>query len=81
MLVLTRKTDETIMIGDQIVIKVLGISDGQVKIGVEAPRSVKIFRAEVYEAIQRQNVAATRVSKQSVQNVAGLLAKQSKRKE
>ncbi len=55
MLVLTRKINEKIKIGDDIEITVVGISGGAIRLGVEAPRSVKILRSEVYEEIQRQN--------------------------
>jgi len=55
MLVLTRKLNETIKIGDNIEITVVGISGDNVRIGIEAPREVKILRCEVYEEIQRQN--------------------------
>ena len=51
MLVLTRKKDETIQIGDSIVIKVISTGRGKVKIGVEAPQSVRVLRGELAEAI------------------------------
>ena len=60
MLILTRKTNEKIKIGNQITISIIEIHGDQVKIGVEAPREVKVFREEVYEAIQNENrLAAT----------------------
>lgn len=55
MLVLARKLNETIKIGDDIEITVVGISGDNVRIGIKAPREVKILRSEVYEEIQRQN--------------------------
>lgn len=58
MLVLTRKTGETLMLGEDIQVKVISIDGDQVKIGIEAPKSLKIYRREVYEAIQRENEAA-----------------------
>ena len=58
MLVLTRKTDESIMIGDTIEVKVLDVRENQVKLGVSAPRDITVHRLEVYEAIQRENVEA-----------------------
>lgn len=58
MLVLTRKTDECVMIGDDVEVMVVGIDGDQVKIGIEAPREVPIHRKEVYEDIQQENIAA-----------------------
>ena len=58
MLVLTRKPGETLMLGEDIQVKIVSIDGDQVKIGIEAPRSLKIYRREVYEAIQQENVAA-----------------------
>ncbi len=70
MLVLSRKRDESIIIGDDIVITVVDIKGEQVKIGVTAPKSVSIHRKEVYEAIQQENLAAARTE---VQNLSGLV--------
>lgn len=50
MLVLTRKTSESIMIGDEIEVSVLSVAGDKVRIGIEAPRSIAVFRKEVYEA-------------------------------
>lgn len=58
MLVLSRKKGESIMIGDQIEVKVLAIDGDQVKLGIVAPKSVKVHRSEIFEAIQEQNKAA-----------------------
>ncbi|MCP4642820.1 MAG: carbon storage regulator CsrA [bacterium] len=58
MLVLTRKEDESIMIGDDIEVKVLDLRENQVKIGIVAPRSVAVHRREVYLAIQAENAQA-----------------------
>ena len=52
MLVLTRKTNQSIMIGDDIEISVLAVMGEKVRIGIEAPRSVPVFRREVYVEIQ-----------------------------
>jgi len=58
MLVLSRKKDESIMIGDQIEIKILAVEGEQIKIGIVAPKTVKVHRSEVFEAIQAQNKEA-----------------------
>jgi carbon storage regulator len=52
-LVLTRKSNQSIMIGDQIEVSVLAVMGEKVRIGIEAPRSVPVFRKEVYVEIQR----------------------------
>ena len=58
MLILARHTDESIMIGDDIEISIVEVKGDQVKLGVKAPRRIKVFRKEVYEAIQEENKAA-----------------------
>lgn len=55
MLVLARKLNESIMIGEQIEISVVEIKGDQVKLGIKAPASIKIFRSEVFAAIQEEN--------------------------
>jgi carbon storage regulator len=71
MLVLTRKEDESIMIGDDIEVKVLDLRENQVKVGIVAPRSVAVHRREVYLAIQAENAQAATVSK--VDNISNLI--------
>ncbi len=68
MLILSRKINEKIMIGDDVSITVIEIRGDQVKIGVEAPKSVKVFRQEVFEAIKNENRAAAT----SAPNLEGL---------
>ncbi|GMW03462.1 MAG: hypothetical protein AMXMBFR84_45960 [Candidatus Hydrogenedentota bacterium] len=58
MLVLTRKENESIMIGDDVCIKVLDLKENQVKIGIVAPKSVAVHRQEVYDAIKAENAKA-----------------------
>ena len=55
MLILSRKVDEKIKIGDNITITLIEVRGDQVKIGVEAPKNVKVFRQEVFNAIQTEN--------------------------
>ena len=58
MLVLTRKSNQSIMIGDDIEVSVLSIMGEKVRIGIQAPRDIPVFRKEVYLEIQQENVAA-----------------------
>jgi carbon storage regulator len=53
MLVLTRKSNQSIMIGDEIEVSILAISGEKVRLGIEAPRSVPVFRKEVYLEMQQ----------------------------
>ncbi|MEC3882774.1 carbon storage regulator CsrA [Halobacillus sp. HZG1] len=62
MLVLNRKEGETVRVGDDITITVVGLEGGQVKLGIEAPKSVGIHRQEVYVAIEKENEEAANVS-------------------
>ena len=78
MLILSRKVEESIKIGDTITIKILNIGDGQVKIGIEAPKSMKVHRSEVYDLIQRENTEAAKVKKSDVAIAAKLLKQQRK---
>ena len=55
MLVLSRHRDESIMIGDNIVITVVDIRGDKVRLGIQAPTNVPVHREEIYEAIQREN--------------------------
>lgn len=72
MLVLKRKTGESIIIGEDIEIKVVDIGDGRVKIGIEAPKSVEIMRKEVIEQVSEENKAARTsklINKESLKNL------------
>lgn len=58
MLVLSRKLNETIVIGDNVRVTLLGIEGDKIKIGIDAPRDVKVFREELLEATKSTNVQA-----------------------
>ncbi|MEI0559041.1 carbon storage regulator CsrA [Brachyspira intermedia] len=60
MLVLSRKINQSIVIGDNIEIMLVDIRGDQIKLGINAPRNVKIFRKEVYEEIESQNLEASK---------------------
>lgn len=62
MLVLTRKRGQSIIIGDHIRVTIVGIGEDQVRVGIEAPKGLGIYREEIYEAIKRANLEATRSS-------------------
>ena len=55
MLILTRRVGETLMIGDDVSVTVLGVKGNQVRIGVNAPREVAVHREEIYERIKHEN--------------------------
>jgi carbon storage regulator len=59
MLILTRKVGEIIRIGDAVTIRVLEVRGSQVRLGVDAPADVRIFREEVYRAMQEEQAAAS----------------------
>jgi carbon storage regulator len=58
MLILSRKINEKIMIGDDISVSIIEIRGDQVRVGVDAPKTVKVFRREVFDAIKAENKAA-----------------------
>jgi carbon storage regulator len=58
MLILSRKVNEKIMIGEDISVSIIEVRGDQVRLGVDAPRNVKVFRQEVFDAIMAENRAA-----------------------
>jgi carbon storage regulator len=75
MLVLTRKKEESIRIGDDITIKIVDIDNRQVKLGIEAPKHVAINREEIYRKILAENEAASKTQEagDGLMRIAGLL--------
>ena len=64
MLVLSRQRDESIMIGDNVVVTIVDIRGDKVRLGIDAPGEIPVHRREVYEAIQRENHQAGRLDPQ-----------------
>ena len=58
MLVLTRRPGESIVVGENIVVTVIEIKGGQVRIGIDAPREVDVYREEIYEQVKQENLSA-----------------------
>jgi len=75
MLVLTRKKDESIIISDNISVKILDIDGDRVKLGVDAPKEVPVFRKEVYEAILAENATAAGVKPEEISGLTAMLSK------
>lgn len=74
MLVLTRKTNQSIMIGDDVEVSVLAVSRDKIRLGITAPRDVPVFRKEVYLSIKGEQMGADGDSRESVDKALGGLA-------
>lgn len=75
MLVLARKLNQSIMINDNIEIMILDIQGEQVKLGIKAPKNVKVFRKEIYESIQKENIEALQSQTQKIDDISKLFKK------
>lgn len=71
MLVLSRQRDESIIIGDNVVITVVDIRGDKVRLGIQAPQEIPVHRREVYEAIQRENLQASQLQRKDFQGLGG----------
>ncbi len=69
MLVLSRQRDESIIIGDNIVITIVDIRGDKVRLGIDAPTEIPVHRQEVYEAIQRENLRASQIQPKDTQGL------------
>ena len=65
MLVLSRKVNQSIMVGDNVRVVVVAVDRDQVKLGIEAPREIAVHRSEIYEEIQRSNRSAAAAQQES----------------
>jgi carbon storage regulator len=70
MLVLSRKCEQSVMLGDDIVVTVLGVEGDRVKLGIRAPRGVNILRHEIYQQLQDANAGAAKHTRPSVHSIA-----------
>lgn len=79
MLVLTRAKGQKIMIGQDIVITVVEVNGDQVRLGIEAPSDVSVYREEIYQSIKEQNelAAMSDISKEHLQLIGAMLQKKS----
>jgi carbon storage regulator len=75
MLVLTRKLNESIMIGDEVEVTIVEIKGDAIKLGINAPKAIKVHRKEIYLAIQRENIDATKASIERIGEISGILKK------
>ena len=69
MLVLSRHRDESIMIGDDVVVTIVDIRGDKVRLGIDAPQDIPVHRREVYEAIQRENQRASHLKANDARNL------------
>lgn len=69
MLVITRKKGESILIGDNIKVKIVKIDDGSVKIAIDAPKEVVILRGELYKEVEEENKNAVVFEKSILKNI------------
>jgi len=73
MLVLSRKPNESIMIGDAVEVKIVEVKGDYVKLGITAPKNIPVHRKEIYEAIQRENIEAAQSKMIDIDQLGDLL--------
>jgi len=69
MLVLSRQRDESIIIGDNVVVTVVDVRGDKVKLGIEAPKEISVHRQEVYDAIRRENQQAAKLKPKDAEGI------------
>ncbi len=79
MLILARRIDESIMIGDQIEVSIVDVKGDHVKIGITAPKNVKVYRKEVYLAIQNENIEAVKAKPDIIPALSNLFKERAKK--
>jgi carbon storage regulator len=80
-LVLSRKCEQSVMLGDDIVVTVLGVDGDRVKLGIQAPRGITVLRHEIFEQVQAANASAATQTRPSVQTIAAALRGRSSEKQ
>lgn len=73
MLVLTRKLGESIRIGDNIIVRIVDLDGRHVKLGIDAPKNITVNREEIYERIQKENLAASSSGDSGLENIVKAL--------
>ena len=81
MLILTRKVGESIVIGDDIVIKVVETGKNSIRIGIDAPREISVLRQEVYDSIQNENILSSKGEKFDITRAAKLIGNKESKKQ
>ncbi len=79
MLILTRKLGESITIGDDIRVTILECQNKQVKLGIIAPKDIKVHREEIFEKIQEENKKASKISRHELIEIAQKLRREGER--
>jgi carbon storage regulator len=76
MLILTRRSDESVMVGNNIEVRILEVRGDQVRLGFAAPREIAIYRKEVHEAIQRENAQAAGRGEKNLETLSMTLGRE-----
>jgi carbon storage regulator len=76
MLVLSRKLGEVITIGDRITVTVIEVKDGKVRLGIDAPQDMRVYRQEIYLKVQEENLQAAEWSLLDLDNVVEAIGKE-----